>query len=182
VTIAAGDPPLAARLCRSLASRHFRPYAGADMVGVEVAGALKNVIAIACGAVEGRGLGENARAALITRGLVEVARLVAALGGQPQTCMGLAGVGDLTLSCTTPQSRNYAFGLALGRGACAADPFAGGTTVEGVQTARALPALAARLGVEMPIADAVHDVVWEGVPLDRVMAELLVRPLRAEVG
>src|SRR5262249_52714269 len=134
-TIASRDAELAERLCKLLGSTAFRPYASNDPVGVQLGGALKNVIAIACGIVAGRGLGENARAGLIARGLAEMARLGRALGADPQTFAGLAGLGDLTLSATSPTSRNFRLGEALGRGAALDEARAGiAGVIEGVAT------------------------------------------------
>jgi glycerol-3-phosphate dehydrogenase (NAD(P)+) len=151
------------------------------VTGVEVGGAVKNVIAIACGIVIGRGLGENARAALITRGLAEVVRLSRAKGGRAETSMGLSGLGDLTLTCCGPQSRNFSLGVALGEGRALADVLAERHTVaEGVHTAEAVSALAAGLGVDMPICEAVHSVLHLGADLGETIAGLLARPFRSE--
>jgi glycerol-3-phosphate dehydrogenase (NAD(P)+) len=168
-------------LLNALGSRRFRPYLSDDVIGVEIGGAVKNVIAIACGIVIGRGLGENARAALITRGLAEVVRLARAKGGRPETAMGLSGLGDLTLTCCGAQSRNYSLGVALGEGRALADVLAERHTVaEGVFTAEAVSALARGLGVEMPICDAVHAVLNRGADLGETIAGLLARPFRTE--
>ncbi len=181
VTLACAEESVGPALLNTLGSRRFRPYLSDDVIGVEVGGAVKNVIAIACGIVIGRGLGENARAALITRGLAEVARLSGAKGGQPETTMGLSGLGDLTLTCCGLQSRNYSLGVALGEGRALADVLAERHTVaEGVFTAEAVAALAAGLGVEMPICEAVHAVLNLGADLGETIAGLLARPFRAE--
>lgn len=154
--LAATDEALRARLLSLLAIPRFRLYGSPDIVGVQLGGAAKNVIAIAAGVVEGMGLGENARAALITRGVAELARLVAAEGGRPETAAGLSGLGDLILTCTGAASRNHSLGIALGRGMALADVLAARVGVtEGVHTAPALLARAARTGTELPIADAV---------------------------
>ena len=183
VTLAAADPAFGAALVEALGSRHFRTYLSDDPIGAEVGGAVKNVIAIACGIVAGRGLGENARAALITRGLAEVARLGRAKGGRAETFMGLSGLGDLTLTCSGMQSRNYSLGVALGRGRRLADVLAERRTVaEGVFSAEAVTALAAGLGVDMPISAAVDAVLNRGADLDAAIAGLLARPFRAEHG
>jgi len=181
VTLASGDRDLAARLVVTLGSRSFRPYLSDDPLGAEIAGAVKNVLAIACGIVAGKDLGDNARAALITRGLAEMSRLVLARGGKPETLMGLAGLGDLTLTCTATQSRNYSFGVALGRGdsvetACAASR----GVVEGRFSAAATLTLAESCKVEMPICAAVDAVVNHGAELDATIAALLSRPFKAE--
>lgn len=172
---------LAARLARALGTPNFRPYVARDLVGVEVGGAVKNVIAIACGIAAGLGFGSNTRALLITRGLEEMKRLAEALGGERETLSGLSGMGDLTLTCSSEQSRNMSFGLALGRGDTAeAILDRSPAVVEGAVNALAVTDLARRRGVEMPICEAVRAVVHEGVPLADAMAALTARPLRAE--
>ncbi|WP_193366876.1 NAD(P)H-dependent glycerol-3-phosphate dehydrogenase [Pelagibius marinus] len=181
VTLASEDRDLAARLVVTLGSRSFRPYLSDDPLGAEIAGAVKNVLAIACGIVAGRQLGDNARAALITRGLAEMSRLVLARGGKPETLMGLAGLGDLTLTCTATQSRNYSFGVALGQGADVASATAASRgVVEGRFTAAATLAMARTFNVEMPICAAVDAVVNHGAALDETIAALLARPFKAE--
>jgi glycerol-3-phosphate dehydrogenase (NAD(P)+) len=150
-------------------------------VGAEIGGAVKNVEAIACGIVVGRGLGENARAAVITRGLAEMVRLAQAKGGRAETLFGLSGLGDLTLTCTGLQSRNYSLGLALGQGqSLAAIQASRRSVAEGVSSAPAAVALAARVGVEMPIAAGVDAILHRGAVIDEVVAGLLARPFRAE--
>ncbi|MEO3427937.1 NAD(P)H-dependent glycerol-3-phosphate dehydrogenase [Pelagibius sp. CAU 1746] len=181
VTLASGDRDLAARLAVTLGSRSFRPYLSDDPLGAEIAGAVKNVLAIACGIVAGRALGDNARAALITRGLAEMSRLVLARGGKPETLMGLAGLGDLTLTCTATQSRNYSFGVALGRGDDVAAAIAASRgVVEGRFSAAATLAMARTFDVELPICAAVDAVVNHGAALDETIAALLARPFKAE--
>ena len=181
VTLACTEQSVGLPLLNTLGGRRFRPYLSDDVTGVEVGGAVKNVIAIACGIVIGRGLGENARAALITRGLAEVVRLNRAKGGRAETSMGLSGLGDLTLTCCGPQSRNYSLGVALGEGRALADVLGERHTVaEGVFTAEAVSALAARLGVDMPICEAVHAVLHLGADLGVTIAGLLARPFRSE--
>ncbi len=161
-------------LLATLGGGNFRLYGQADAVGAQVGGAAKNVIAIAAGAVTGAGIGENARAALITRGLAEIARLAVALGGRAETVAGLSGLGDLVLTCTGPASRNFAAGFALGRGE-APDP---GATVEGISTA---PALLARAGdVDLPICAAVAALLAGRLDLRRAIAALMARPQKAE--
>lgn len=156
----------------------FRPYPTDDLVGVEVGGALKNVVAIAAGIVMGRGLGENARAALITRGLAEMARLVEAVGGRRTTLMGLSGLGDLVLTATSLTSRNTSLGFALGRGRPPTDLLgAGKALAEGAFTAAAACTFATRLGFELPITDAVRRVVAGETSIDAAIEELLARPL-----
>jgi glycerol-3-phosphate dehydrogenase (NAD(P)+) len=181
VTIASHDAALAEAFTTALGTARFRPYRSADPIGVEVGGALKNVLAIACGIVEGRGLGDNARAALITRGLSEMIRLGRAKGAEAKTFRGLSGLGDLVLTCTAGQSRNYTLGAALGRGMTLSAALAGRrSVVEGVATAAAVARLAARLGVEMPITAAVEGVLHRGMPIDAMVEALLSRPYRSE--
>ena len=181
VTLACPDAALGEALARAFAAPGFRPYLTDDVVGAEAGGAVKNVLAIACGVVEGRGLGRSAHAALITRGFAEMTRLGVALGGRAETLVGLCGLGDLVLTCSSPQSRNMSVGLALGRGETLQAALAGKLTVaEGVSSAPAVRALAARLGVDMPICEAVASVLAGETPVEAAMAALLSRPLRAE--
>jgi glycerol-3-phosphate dehydrogenase (NAD(P)+) len=177
--VAATDPALREQITALLATPTFRLYGNDDPIGAQVGGAAKNVIAIAAGAVMGAGVGENARAGLITRGLAELARFAAALGGRAETVMGLSGLGDLVLSCTSATSRNYALGFALGRGEALEAILARGTTVtEGVATA---PALVARAGgLDMPICRAVAALLSGAITLDGAIRELLARPRRDE--
>lgn len=177
VTVAARDGALADRLSLTLASSQFRPYASTDLVGVQIGGALKNVLAIACGAVAGKGWGASAVAALTARGFAELSRLGLALGARPETLAGLSGLGDLVLTCSSPQSRNFAFGLALGRGEA---DLAGGKLAEGVHTAQVAVAFAARHGVEVPICAAVAAVLAGRISLDGALEDLMTRPLRRE--
>ncbi|MCP5411260.1 MAG: NAD(P)-dependent glycerol-3-phosphate dehydrogenase [Alphaproteobacteria bacterium] len=179
VTIAAKDD-LAAQLQAALGSVTFRPYASDDPVGVALGGAAKNVYAIACGVVEGMGLGENARAALLARSFAELARLGEALGARRETLMGLSGLGDLVLTATSPSSRNFSCGMELGRGAGLSDLVAPGRPLaEGVATAPALVARAKKVNVEMPIAEAVAALL-DGVPAGEAVLRLLGRPLTSE--
>lgn len=181
VAIAAGEDAVAQRLMLALSHAAFRPYGASDPVGVEVAGATKNVLAIACGIVIGHGLGENARAALITRGLAEVTRLALAKGGRTETMMGLAGFGDLILTCCSLKSRNTSLGHELGEGKPLADILAGRHTVaEGVTTAGAVLALADQLQVDMPLCRAVADILAGRVRIDTAIQTLLSRPLKRE--
>lgn len=177
--VAAPEAALRASLIGALATPAFRLYGNEDMLGAQLGGAGKNVIAIAAGVVIGAGLGENARAALITRGVAELARLVAALGGRPQTAAGLSGLGDLLLTCTGESSRNYSLGLALGRGERLDAILAARTAVtEGVATA---PALLARAGgVDLPICTAVASLLAERTTVKQAMEALLARPWRDE--
>jgi glycerol-3-phosphate dehydrogenase (NAD(P)+) len=181
VTIAAREPALARTFVKALGTARFRPYSSADPIGAEIGGAVKNVLAIACGIIEGRGLGDNARAALITRGLAEMIRLGLAKGAEAETFRGLSGLGDLVLTCTAGQSRNYALGLALGRGASLVAALAGQrSVVEGIATAASVAALAARLGIELPITVAVDGVLHHGTAIDMMIDGLLSRPYRSE--
>jgi glycerol-3-phosphate dehydrogenase (NAD(P)+) len=181
VTIASRDEALARAFTAALGTPRFRPYLSPDPIGVEIGGAVKNVMAIACGIVEGRGLGENARAALITRGLSEMVRLGQAKGAAAETFRGLSGLGDLALTCTAGQSRNHALGVALGRGSGLAEVLAGQrSVVEGVATAAALARLADRLQIEMPITAVVEGVLHRGLAIDAMIEGLLSRPYRSE--
>lgn len=177
------DPAHAAigsALITAIGTPTFRPYLAEDIVGAEIGGAAKNVIAIACGIAEGRGFGMNARAALITRGLAEITRLGLAKGGRLETFQGLSGLGDLVLTCTSTQSRNFAFGRGLGSGASAAELLAGPAVVEGVANAASIMALAARLGVEMPICGTVDSLLHDGAEIESAVQALLARPFRTE--
>ena len=181
VTLAAKDGELGRRLVAALGSPRFRPYLSDDPVGAHIGGAVKNVLAIACGVVEGRRFGDNARAALITRGLAEIVRLGGALGARAETLMGLSGLGDLTLTCTSRQSRNMSLGFALGEGRGLAEVLAGRQSVaEGVHSAAAVVALAARQGVEMPICRAVDAILNRGAAIEETIDGLLARPFRGE--
>lgn len=181
VTLAASDLALAGRLAAAMATPAFRPYTTVDMIGAEAGGAIKNVLAIACGVAEGRGLGRSAQAALITRGFAELTRLAVALGGEAETVAGLCGLGDLVLTCSSPQSRNMSLGLALGRGESLEAALAGKLSVaEGVASAPAVTALAARHGVETPICEAVRAILAGESEVGTAIAGLLSRPLRSE--
>ena len=176
LTLACAEAALGARLQAELSTPTLRLYRTADVTGAELGGALKNVIAIACGAAMGAGLGESARAALMTRGFAEMNRMAEALGAAPATLAGLSGFGDLVLTCTSEGSRNYRFGMALAEGV--EDNAA--ETVEGAATARAAAERARRLGVEMPITEAVVAVLDGRMALNEAMETLLARPLREE--
>jgi glycerol-3-phosphate dehydrogenase (NAD(P)+) len=181
VTIASVDASLGRAFMGTLGSSRFRPYLSTDPIGAEIGGAIKNVLAIACGIVVGRGLGENARASLITRGLAEMTRVGVAKGGRAETFAGLSGLGDLVLTCSSAQSRNYGLGFALGRGqALDAALLSGRSVVEGVATAAAVARLGERLGIEMPICAGVDALLHRGKPIDAVIDLLLRRPYRAE--
>jgi glycerol-3-phosphate dehydrogenase (NAD(P)+) len=180
--VAASEHREAAELVqRGLSSAEFRVYTHDDVTGVELGGALKNVMAVATGILDGLGLGFNARAALITRGLAEMTRLGVALGARPATFAGLAGLGDLVLTCTGSLSRNRAVGVEIGQGRPLDEVLSARETVaEGVVNTRSARALAARLDVEMPIVEAVHGILFEGRPVRPAVAELMTRALRAE--
>ncbi len=181
ITVASPDAEHARRLAASLHGESFRAYTASDIVGVEVGGAAKNIMAIAAGISDGLGFGANARAALITRGLAEITRIGLALGGLQETFMGLAGLGDLVLTCTDDQSRNRRMGLALAAGldiASAREEI--GQEVEGLAAARDFHRLARRHGVEMPITEAVHGILYEGVEPSAAVRALLARHPREE--
>ena len=181
VTLACADAALGRRVIAALGTRSFRPYLAADVAGAEIGGAVKNVLAIACGIVMGRKLGDNARAALITRGLAEMVRLALAKGGKPETLMGLSGLGDLVLTCTSLTSRNHSLGVALGEGKALAEILAGRRSIaEGVSSAAAAAALARRLGIDMPITAAVDAILHHGAAIDAAIEGLLARPFRSE--
>ena len=170
------------RLAPVIARPAFRPYYSDDVIGAEIGGAVKNVLAIACGVVEGLGLGENARAALIARGFAEMLRFGVARGARAETLSGLCGLGDLVLTCASTASRNYSLGRALGQGQSAAEALAGKASVaEGAHTAPVLAALARQAGIAMPIVDAVCRVLAGEAPAKAVVSDLLARPLKAEL-
>jgi glycerol-3-phosphate dehydrogenase (NAD(P)+) len=181
ITLACPDAALAAEIAAAIATATFRPYLSGDMIGAEAGGAIKNVLAIACGVVEGRGLGRSAHAALVTRGFAELTRLAAALGGRAETVAGLCGLGDLVLTCSSLQSRNTSLGFALGRGESVEEALAGKSSVaEGVASAPAVRDLAFKLGVETPISNEVAAILAGERSIDEAIAALLARPLRAE--
>ena len=182
VTVAASTPDYAQRIADMVRGERFRAYTHDDLIGVQVGGAAKNVLAIATGIADGLGFGANTRAALITRGLAELIRLGTALGGRRETFMGLAGLGDLVLTCTDDQSRNRRLGLALAAGKTAAEAMAAiGQEVEGVVTARAVHQIAAEHGVEMPISDQVHAVLYLGRTPETATRRLLERAAKSEL-
>jgi glycerol-3-phosphate dehydrogenase (NAD(P)+) len=181
VTLACSDEACADRLAHALATPAFRPYLSTDLIGAEAGGAVKNVLAIACGVVEGRGLGRSAHAALITRGFAELTRFAVALGAHAETLAGLCGLGDLVLTCSSPQSRNMSVGLALGRGESLGQALSGKLSVaEGVASAPAVRALSKKLGIETPICEAVAAVLADEISIDTAIGGLLSRPLRVE--
>lgn len=180
-TLACADAALGERLMQRLGRPTFRPYLSDDVIGAQIGGAVKNVLAIACGIVIGKALGDNARAALITRGLAEMTRLGLAMGAKRETLMGLSGLGDLVLTCSGPQSRNLSLGIALGEGRTLSEIMAGRRTVaEGVHTARALQVLAKQKSVELPICAAVDAVLHQGADIEDMLTALLARPFKAE--
>ena len=176
LTLACDDQSIGAELQHLIASETLRLYLSDDPIGAELGGALKNVIAIACGICMGAGLGESARAALMTRGMAETNRLAMELGAKPETLGGLAGFGDLALTCTSPQSRNYSFGFALGAGKAPPE----GKTVEGRTTAQATLDLATKHGIDMPITRVVAALIGERITLNEALASLMTRPLTSE--
>jgi glycerol-3-phosphate dehydrogenase (NAD(P)+) len=181
VTLACADENLGEQLMAAIGSPAFRPYWTDDLIGAEAGGAMKNVLAIAAGVVEGKGLGRSAHAALIARGFAEMTRLGEALGGRRETLAGLCGLGDLVLTCSSPMSRNMSCGMALGRGEALADILAGRNAVtEGVASAPAVVALGDKFGVDLPICQAVDDVLSGRIDLDTAIEALLTRPFRAE--
>jgi len=178
MAIAATDMKVAERLAQAISGRTFRLYASADRIGVQLGGALKNVLAIACGIVEGGGIGDSARAALIARGLAEMSRFIVAKGGNADTARGLSGLGDLVLTATSHQSRNLRFGIALGRGE-KVDP-SHGELVEGAFAAAVASRLAEELGVEMPITDAVSAIIEGKLGISEAIEQLMTRPITTE--
>jgi glycerol-3-phosphate dehydrogenase (NAD(P)+) len=180
-TVASPDAELAQRIVATLGLPTFRPYVADDLVGAEIGGAVKNVIAVACGVAEGRKLGDGARAALITRGFAELTRLGLAMGAKAETLSGLCGLGDLVLTCCSMTSRNTSLGAALGEGRTLKDVMAERRSVaEGAESAPAVVALAQKYGVEMPICSAVDQIIAERTSIDEAIFALLARPFRAE--
>ncbi|MFQ5971975.1 MAG: NAD(P)H-dependent glycerol-3-phosphate dehydrogenase [Alphaproteobacteria bacterium] len=181
VTVSCADPELGAALVDAFGTAAFRPYYSADCIGTQIGGAVKNVVAIACGIVEGRGLGENARAALMTRGLAEITRFGMALGAERRTLMGLSGLGDLVLTCSSRKSRNYDLGVEIGGGRTLEELMASRRTVaEGVATAPAVLERARDLGVDLPICRAVAAILHEGADIATTIKKLLARRFRRE--
>ena len=181
VTLATADDEIGEKLSQAIGTPTFRVYRSNDLIGAEIGGAVKNVLAVACGIAEGRKLGDNARAALITRCLAEILRLGTAMGGKMETLIGLAGIGDLTLTCNAMQSRNFSLGVALGAGAPLADILAERKTVaEGVFTASSVVELSARLGVEMPICTATDAILNHGANISDTIHALLARRVTTE--
>jgi len=182
VTIAAKSESLRRDLQENLGVKHFRPYVVQDMIGTQLSGAIKNVIAIACGIVSGRKLGESARAALVTRGVAEIARLAVAMGGKRDTLLGMCGIGDLMLTCSSMKSRNYSLGFALGEGKSMDEVLGSRNSVtEGIHTAKATLKLAKKNAVDMPITEAINKALNEGLSIDEAIEEMLNRPFRYEM-
>ncbi len=183
MTVAASDAEYARRLAETISSENFRAYTSNDIIGVEVGGAVKNALAIGAGISDGLGFGANTRVALITRGLVEMTRLGVALGAQPQTFMGLAGMGDLVLTCTDNQSRNRRMGLALAAGKTVAEAEEEiRQVVEGVKAAEAVHRVAAASGVEMPICEKIYEIIYQGEQPIAAVQALMTRTLKSETG
>lgn len=181
VTIAAKDKDVAQEIREGLASKTLRPYITDDLLGTQVGGSVKNVIAIACGIIAGKDMGESAKAALMTRGLAEMARLTSAMGGKRETLMGMCGFGDMVLTCSSMQSRNFSLGVELAKGKTLADIMGERKTVaEGVHTANALMVMAKKHAVEMPISEAVHACLADKMTVEQAIEDLLDRPLRPE--
>lgn len=180
--VACSDAARAVAVQQACATGYFRPYTNTDVIGCEIGGACKNVIALACGIAAGMGLGDNSIASLITRGLAEIIRLGVALGAEPVTLAGLAGVGDLVATCTSPLSRNRSFGHVLGAGGSmqAAQEATHGQVAEGVKSCTSVRALAAAHDVEMPLTNAVHQVCHEGMPVPEAVGKLLGRRIKPE--
>jgi glycerol-3-phosphate dehydrogenase (NAD(P)+) len=181
VTLAAPHEQLASALSQTLGSPGFRPYHTTDIRGVEIGGAAKNVFAIAAGIVVGRDLGDSAAAALTTRGFAELVRFGKAYGARTETMMGLSGLGDLILTCSSPQSRNFSLGVALGRGKSPLEALGASKLAEGAYTASVLTDMARQRNVEMPIADAVTAVLDGSATVDEAIERLLARPIRSEI-
>lgn len=177
----AGEKILAARLAVSIGTETFRPFISDDVIGVEIGGAVKNVLAILCGMIDGAGFASNTRAALITRGLNEMKELAVALGGQRETVTGLSGIGDLILTCSNPQSRNFSYGVQLGEGRAREDIFDGRpVVVEGIANAASIKKLAEARGVSMPIVSAVYGIIHEDKALAETFSKLWTQPFEAE--
>ncbi|MCP4395058.1 MAG: NAD(P)-dependent glycerol-3-phosphate dehydrogenase [Alphaproteobacteria bacterium] len=181
VTIACKDKVVGKKLVELIGLKTFRPYLTDDVIGSQIGGAVKNVLAIACGMVEGKKFGENARAALITRGVAELVRFAIVKGGHPETLMGLSGIGDLILTANSMQSRNYSLGVALGKGKTLEQIMQERSSVaEGIFTASAVTEVAKKIGVDMPICFAVNDVINSGASIDDIVDSLLSRPFKQE--
>lgn len=182
VTLAVKDKDIGAQMVEQIGSRNLRTYLSDDVIGAQIGGAVKNVMAIACGAVTGKGLGESARAALITRGLAEMGRLASAMGAKRETLMGMCGIGDLMLTCNSMQSRNFSFGVEIGKGRKTSDILEGQRSVtEGVYTANAVKTIAQKNAVDMPISTAVCDCVHNDLSMEEAIDAMLDRPVDMEL-
>lgn len=179
-TIGCDDPMVGEKIIKALAHKNFRPYLNTDMVGVQIGGAVKNVLAIACGIVRARGMGENAVASLVTRGLHEIKRLGVAKGGRESTSLGLSGMGDVVLTCMGTQSRNFHFGFEVAQKNSVEKSTLASTTVEGFYTAEALQKVSGSLNIEMPLCTMVYKILYEGIKIDTAIEKLLERPLKEE--
>ena len=183
ITIACESKDLAKELANDLGCRNLRPYITDDLLGAQIAASVKNVLAIACGALYGMKMGENAKAALITRGIAEMGRLAKAMGAKEQTLMGMCGFGDVMLTCSSMQSRNFSLGAMMGEGRSIQDILGERKSVtEGFHTAKALKKLAYDNAVDMPIAETVYQCLCEGMPLDKAVEQLLDRPFAKNGG
>lgn len=181
VTLATKNRETGQKIINSIGTKTFRPYFSDDIIGCQIGGAVKNVLAIACGIVEGRKLGDNARAALVTRGLAEVMRFAKAMGGKPETIMGLSGLGDLILTANSMQSRNFSLGVELGKGNTLSNVLEKRVSVaEGVYTASAVCTKAKELNIEMPISEAVFAIINNQANIDDIVSKLLERPFKSE--
>ena len=181
MTLATDDETLGKLLMEVMTTKHFRIYRSRDVIGAQIGGAVKNVIAIACGIVKGRGFGENSRAAIVTRGLAEMVRLGVAKGARPETLSGLAGTGDLILTCSSTQSRNFSLGCELGSGDTLENIMNKRVSIaEGVFSAPSVVSLAQKIGVEVPICSAVNDIISRHVGIEVAISNLLARPLKEE--
>lgn len=183
LTFAYADNKRGLEICKEFATKTFRPYWSDDVIGAQIGGAIKNIIAIGCGIILGKKWGDNARAALITRGLHEMAQLSHVMGGKPQSLMGLAGIGDLTLTCNSLESRNMSLGYALGQGQSLADYIRDKKTIcEGLKTVEAIPALKAKYSeLNMPTCEALYEVLIKGASIDETLNGLLSRPIKEEI-
>jgi len=181
ITLALNHKKNAEKLLEKLATKTFRPYLSYDIIGAQVGAAIKNVLAIGCGIVAGKNLGENAKAAIITRGITEILTLNKILGGKSETILGLSGVGDIVLTCTSTTSRNFSLGYALGQGVSIEDYIASKNSVaEGYYTTKAIKELTKKLRVELPIIDSIYNMLYLHEPVDLVIEQLLSRPLKTE--
>ncbi len=183
VTLATDEGEVGERIVHAIGSQSFRPYLSNDVIGTQVGGAIKNVLAIACGIARGRELGDIARSAVITRGIAEIGRLSLALGGKPETLMSLSGIGDVVLTCTSEQSRNYSLGVNIGAGQTLENAISEvGSTIEGIPTAASVTNLSSQHNIEMPISYAVNSILQGQTDIEATISGLLARPFRSEMG